>query len=126
MKLLIDMNLSPKWVGFLTAAGFDAVHWSVIGAINAHDAEIMRYARERACVVVTSDLDFGTILAVTHGNKPSVVQLRSDDLSHEVIGKPVIDALRQLRDELEQGALVTVEPQRTRMRVLPLGTTTQE
>ncbi len=35
MKLLVDMNLSPKWAGFLASVGFDAVHWSSLGAANA-------------------------------------------------------------------------------------------
>lgn len=126
MKLLVDMNLSPKWAGFLTSAGFDVVHWSVLGAANAPDKEIMSHAREGGYVVLTSDLDFGTILAVTHGEKPSVVQLRSDNLSHENIGKQVIDALRQLTNELEGGALVTVDTERTRLRILPLRTNTEE
>jgi hypothetical protein len=26
MRLLIDMNLSPKWAEFLKEAGFEAVH----------------------------------------------------------------------------------------------------
>jgi predicted nuclease of predicted toxin-antitoxin system len=73
-------------------------------------------------MVLTSDLDFGTILAVTHGEKPSVVQLRSDSLSHKSVGKPVVTALRQLESELEHGALVTIEPERTRLRILPLHT----
>lgn len=120
MKLVVDMNLSPKWAGFLAAAGFNATHWSALGAANAPDSEIMRWAREKNCVVLTSDLDFGTILAVTHGEKPSVVQLRSDNLTHELIGKQVVDALRQLESELASGALVTIEPERTRLRILPL------
>jgi predicted nuclease of predicted toxin-antitoxin system len=124
MKLLVDMNLSPKWAGFLASAGFDVVHWSALGAANAPDREIMSHAREGGYVVLTSDLDFGTILAVTHGEKPSVVQLRSDNLSHENIGKQVIDALRQLSIELEGGALVTVDTERTRLRILPLLTNT--
>lgn len=126
MKLLVDMNLSPKWAGFLASAGFDVVHWSALGAANAPDTEIMSHARETGYVVLTSDLDFGTILAVTHGEKPSVVQLRSDNLSHENIGKQVIDALRQLTIELEGGALVTVDTERTRLRILPLTTNTEE
>ena len=31
MKLLLDMNLSPRWVGVLPAAGFEAIHWSDVG-----------------------------------------------------------------------------------------------
>jgi predicted nuclease of predicted toxin-antitoxin system len=126
MKLLVDMNLSPKWAGFLASAGFDVVHWSALGAANAPDREIMSHAREGGYVVLTSDLDFGTILAVTHGEKPSVVQLRSDNLSHENIGRQVIDALRQLTIELEGGALVTVDTERTRLRILPLITNTEK
>lgn len=45
MKLLIDMNLSPKWVIALKLAGFEAVHWSVVGLANSGDPEIMRYAK---------------------------------------------------------------------------------
>jgi hypothetical protein len=44
MKLLVDMNLSPRWVHLLTAAGIEAAHWSTLGAANAPDAEIMAFA----------------------------------------------------------------------------------
>ena len=60
------------------------------------------------------------ILAVTHGEKPSVIQIRSADVSPDVIGKSVIIALRQMKAELEEGALVTLDPNRPRLRVLPL------
>lgn len=35
MKLLVDMNLSPRWVGVLNNAGIEAAHWSTLGANNA-------------------------------------------------------------------------------------------
>jgi predicted nuclease of predicted toxin-antitoxin system len=35
MKVLLDMNLSPDWVGFLAVAGIESVHWSAIGAGTA-------------------------------------------------------------------------------------------
>ena len=54
MKLLVDMNLSPPWVGLLADAG------------------------------------------------------------------KVVAALRQMATELNDGALLTVDPNRTRLRVLPL------
>lgn len=46
MKLLIDMNLSPRWVALLIGAGIDATHWSILGKNNASDLEIMRYAQQ--------------------------------------------------------------------------------
>ena len=80
MKLLIDMNLSPRWVNLLADAGFEAAHWSKLGKSDAPDTEIMAFAKANAYVVVTHDLDFSAILATAHGEKPSVVQIRADDL----------------------------------------------
>jgi predicted nuclease of predicted toxin-antitoxin system len=80
----------------------------------------MAYAAANHYVVVTHDLDFSAILAVTHGKKPSVVQIRSEDVSAEIIGKQTVAALRHMQDELEAGALLTVEADRTRVRILPL------
>jgi predicted nuclease of predicted toxin-antitoxin system len=120
MKLLIDMNLSPRWVNLLTDAGIDATHWSTLGSTNAPDVEIVAFARTNGYVVLTHDLDFGAILAATQGDKPSVVQIRSEDVSPNVIGTSVIDALRQMSAELDEGALLTIDPSRTRLRLLPL------
>jgi predicted nuclease of predicted toxin-antitoxin system len=83
MKLLVDMNLSPRWIAFLTAAEHDAVHWSNVGAPDAPDEALMLWAHENGHVVLTQDLDFGTILAAQRVASPSVVQIRSDDLSIE-------------------------------------------
>jgi len=47
----------------------------------------MAYARTHDFVVLTHDLDFGAILAATHGDKPSVVQIRAEDVSPDVIGR---------------------------------------
>ena len=120
MKILIDMNLSPRWQKFLTEAGLQAAHWSELGAGDASDLDIMAYAKAHDYVVLTHDLDFAAILVATHGKKPSVVQIRAEQLAPDVIGSHIVSALRQLAVELDYGALVTVEPKRTRMRVLPL------
>lgn len=120
MKLLIDMNLSPHWVHLLNNAAIEAVHWSTLGAKNAPDSEIMNYAKIHGYVVLTHDLDFSAILAATHGEKPSVVQIRSDDVSPNIIGEQVVAALHQMAAQLNIGALLTIDTNRTRLRVLPL------
>ena len=80
----------------------------------------MAHAAEHDYVVVTHDLDFGAILAATQGTKPSVVQIRAENLSPDVIGKPLVAALKQMASELAAGALLTVDPGRTRLSLLPL------
>jgi predicted nuclease of predicted toxin-antitoxin system len=120
MKLLVDMNLSPRWVPFLAASHVQSEHWSYVGPVTATDAEIMTYAREHDYVVLTHDLDFSAILAVTRGTKPSVIQIRSENLNPDTIGAQVVSAIRQLEGQLQSGALVSVEPHRTKVRLLPL------
>lgn len=120
MKLIVDMNLSPRWVGLLNNSGFQSIHWSAAGPANACDSDIMVYAGANNYVILTHDLDFSAILAVTHGERPSVVQIRGDDISPDVIGLRVISALQQMETELEVGALLTIEPDRNRLRLLPL------
>jgi predicted nuclease of predicted toxin-antitoxin system len=111
MKILLDMNLSPRWLTLLEREQIPAVHWSTVGPVGAPDTEILAYAAKHDYVVLTQDLDFSAILAATAGIKPSVVQLRSDNLDPDVIGIKVISAVRQLESELSSGALLSVDPE---------------
>jgi len=120
MRLLVDMNLSPRWVDFLRAAGHEATHWSDIGEVTATDAHIMAVASHQRAIVLTNDLDFGTILAARGQGGPSVIQLRAADLRPEALGDLLLAAISQVTEELLLGALVTIDPGRTRVRVLPL------
>lgn len=120
MKLIVDMNLSPRWVNFFAAANIEAVHWSAIGAASAADSEIMAYAASGGFTIFTHDLDFGAILAVTHAGKPSVVQIRGGDVIPDAVAAPVISALRTLSGDIEKGALITIDPHKTRLHLLPL------
>ena len=120
VKLLVDMNLSPRWLAVLEQAGHQAAHWSALGAPTAPDTEIMAYAAANGFTVLTHDLDFGAILAATGGKKPSVVQIRAEDVSPDAIATHVVTALLQMQSELEEGALLTIDPKRRRLRLLPL------
>ena len=120
MKVLIDMNLSPSWARVLKEAGIEAVHWSEIGLATTPDPAIMAYATANGFVILTNDLDFGIALAIADKEKPSVAQIRGEDLRPISIGNHVVLALRQMRVELEAGALLTIDPKRTRLRLLPL------
>ena len=122
MKLLIDMNLSPKWVSVLKEAGLEATHWSSIGRPDAPDDEILAYAKSNRYVVFTHDLDFGTILAATEADCPSVIQIRTQDVTPEQLSPLVVSALHQFEKHLEDGALVTIDRKKLRARLLPLQT----
>lgn len=119
MRILVDMNLSPKWVDFLASGEVEAVHWSNVGADDAPDQDVMRWAADHDHFVLTADLDFGAILAATQQRRPSVIQLRADNLAVSAIGDAVVSAMRVAANELDDGAVVPVDPLRARVRVLP-------
>jgi predicted nuclease of predicted toxin-antitoxin system len=119
MKLLLDMNLSPRWIQTLEDQGWETIHWTSVGDPRASDREIMQWARDHDHVVVTHDLDFGALLAATSAQKPSVIQVRTRDVMPEVLAPILFDALDKFKNELEEGALVVVEPAQARVRILP-------
>jgi predicted nuclease of predicted toxin-antitoxin system len=114
------MNLSPTWVEFFAAREIESVHWSDVGDPKALDPVIMEFARENRLVVFTHDLDFGNILAVTHARGPSVIQARVEDPVPAVIGDAVVTAIVENAAYLERGALVTLDPDKLRVRILPI------
>jgi len=120
MKLLVDMNLSPDWVAVLHHCGWEAVHWSAVGNPRAADAEIMTWAKQNAHIILTHDLDFGSLLALTQAEAPSVIQVRTQDVTPAALSPILTNALRQFQPELEKGALIIIDEARARARVLPL------
>jgi predicted nuclease of predicted toxin-antitoxin system len=120
MKVLVDMNLSPKWLALLEERGHAARHWSKAGEPRAHDSEIMAWAGEEGFLVLTHDLDFGAVLAATGALRPSVVLLRAQDVMPEAVGEAILDVLDRYRDELSSGAIAVVDEARSRVRLLPL------
>lgn len=90
MKILLDMNLSPSWVPLLTEAGFDAVHWIKLGAADAMHIELFDWARINNAIIFTHDLDFGSLLALTNAESPSVFQIRTYDVTPNSLGLRVM------------------------------------
>ncbi len=120
VRLLIDMNLSAGWIAELAPHGWSTLHWSTVGAPTADDSTIMHWALANGFLVFTHDLDFGTMLALTHAAGPSVLQIRGPHVLPEDIGPEVVAALRQYDSVLAAGALVVVDKRKARVRVLPL------
>lgn len=120
MNILIDMNLSPEWVHVFEDAGWNVIHWSSIGKANASDEEIFEYTKNNGSVIFTHDLDFGSILAAANAAYPSVIQVRVQDVTPQYLSSFVISAIRQFKDQLDAGALITIDENKSRARILPL------
>jgi predicted nuclease of predicted toxin-antitoxin system len=88
--------------------------------MRASDSELLRWAREKGFVVLTHDLDFGLLLSMTQEGGPSVVQVRTQDVTPEAIGAVVIATLSKHADSLDHGALLSIQGQAARVRILPI------
>ena len=122
MTLLFDMNISPRLVDLLQMQGIASMHWVAIGKSNASDAEIMDYAFQNDCIVVTYDLDFSTILSITQAKKPSVIQIRKHALELSMLAELLILAMSHWHHELDRGAVLSLDTKQGRVRLLPLFT----
>jgi predicted nuclease of predicted toxin-antitoxin system len=120
LKLLFDMNLPVRFAEHFFRKGFEARHWSSIGNPAAKDTELMEYAKNNSYTVVTYDLDFSAILAATQAEKPSVIQVRTVESHISDVLNLLEQVVTQAESELLAGAIVTLEVDRLRIRVLPL------
>jgi predicted nuclease of predicted toxin-antitoxin system len=122
MRFLIDNALSPALAALLQQAGHDAIHVRELGLQHADDEVIFERAAAEHRIVVSADADFGTLLAVRSSREPSVIQFRGEgSRKPEALARTLLANLPQLVDALENGSIVTFEPARVRVRLLPIG-----
>jgi predicted nuclease of predicted toxin-antitoxin system len=122
VRLLVDANLSPRVAVRLTAAGHDARHVVDAGLVSASDATILAAADADGRVVVSSDTDFGAILARRDLSSPSFVLIRHmNDLTPDAQAELLVAAIADAEAELLAGAVVSIGRGRLRVCRLPFG-----
>jgi predicted nuclease of predicted toxin-antitoxin system len=114
------MGVSPRIVQWLRQNGDDAVHLRDQGLQRLPDPDIFNKAHSEHRIILTFDLDFGEIAALSKGRVVSVIlfRLHNTRIPH-VIER--LQAALAFREALEKGAVVVVEESRCRMRSLPIG-----
>ncbi len=75
-EFLLDQNLSPALAALLAEAGHDTVHVRDLNLSRASDERVMSRAVADDRVLVSSDTDFGELLARTNAGAPSLLLLR--------------------------------------------------
>lgn len=118
MRFLADMGVAQRIVEWLRAEGHDAVHLRDEGLQRLPNGDIFQKAVAEERIILTFDLDFGEIVALSDGRGASVVLFRL----HNTRTPHVIDRLKKvLKDSaeaLEEGAIIIVEESRHRTRRL--------
>jgi predicted nuclease of predicted toxin-antitoxin system len=123
MRFLADMGVDIRVVQWLRQNGHDTKHLRDEGLHRIPNGEIFAKAISESRVILTFDLDFGEILALSQGKKTSVILFRLHNTGTSHLIKRLNTVLADTAEALEQGAVVVVEESRHRIRYLPLGRT---
>lgn len=122
MRFLADMGISPKTVAFLQSLGHDAVHLHDQSLDRLEDPAILAKAQEEDRILLTHDLDFGELIAVSGGRLPSIVVFRLRNMRPEMVSRYLQGIIDQHWESLEKGAIISVTEGQIRVRLLPLRT----
>jgi len=120
VRFLADMGISPRSVAFLRDRGVEAVHLHELGLDRMSDAEVIKKARREGYVVLTHDLDFAELIALSGAELPSVVIFRLRDMRPDNVNRYLEVLVTEHQRALNQGAIFSVSEGRIRVRMLPM------
>ena len=114
------MGIAQSTGEYLRSQGHDVVHLSEQGLERLPDDQIVTKALDESRTIVTHDLDFGRIVALSGYTVPSIVTFRLSDMKPARVNSALETVLREAAPSLDQGALVTVTDHGIRVRTLPV------
>lgn len=118
------MGVDLRVAEWLRNGGHDALHLREQGLQRLADNQIFLKARSEGRIVITFDLDFGEIAALSSERQPSVILFRLRNTRTPHVVERLAAVLSRAATELEKGAVVIVEEARWRVRTMPVGRAT--
>ena len=120
MNFLLDMGLAQRTALFLRTQGYDAIHLREQGLQRLADEQIIQKALAEDRIILTHDLDFSRIVALSRGQYPSVITFRLADMRAPAVNQYLQEVLARFAAELTAGALISITEQTIRVRKLPI------
>ena len=120
MKFLLDMPVSATLLDVLEAYEHEGVHAHQIGKDRAADSELLEIARQEDRVVITADLDFPRLLALSSAAGPGLILFRGGNYSDVEMCDLLERVLKQVTPETLECSICIVDKKRIRITQLPL------
>ena len=114
------MPISPLLVKWLQEGGHDAIHAAHVGLSRASDEQIMTRAGREGRVIVTADLDYPRLMALTSLKGPGVILFRGGTYREEEMLELMKRVLTTISTEQLLDSIVVVDKKSIRRRRLPI------
>ncbi|MEW5816140.1 MAG: DUF5615 family PIN-like protein [Spirochaetota bacterium] len=119
MRFLADMGVSLRVVQWLRGEGHDAVHLREEGLHKLPNGEIFKKAHSEQRTLLTFDLDFSEIVALSGGCSVTAIVFRLRITTTLHVIERLKKVLKDSREGIERGAIIIVEESRHRIRRFP-------
>ncbi len=120
MKALLDMPVSVLLIDVLNAHGYEGVHAHQIGKDRSSDSELLEIARQEDRVVITADLDFPRLLALSDAKGPGVILFRGGNYSDIEMCNLLDRLLKEVPPTTLKRSICVLDKKRIRITRLPL------
>ncbi len=120
MKFLIDMPVSPQLAKWLNEKGHDAIHASDIGLHKTTDKDIIKETRKQERIIITADLDFPQLLAMSHAKDPGIILFRGGNYNEQEMLNLLKRVFDNIREEKLSNSITVVDKSRIRRCPLPI------
>jgi predicted nuclease of predicted toxin-antitoxin system len=120
LRFLLDMGVSQSIAVWLKSQGHDAIHLNDQGLFKLSDILILEKAVNEKRIILTTDMDFGQLLAFNKSQRASVIQFRTSVFTPANIREKLELLFEGFSDQLSLPFIITVEDVRIRFRKLPI------
>ncbi len=118
--MIADVHISPLTVAALKRQGYDIGRSTDFLPANAADIEILEFARVENRIVLTQDLDFSMLVALSNYEQPNLITLRLSSAKPDVVTQKLLEVLPNLNQDLIEGSAITIDDNSIRVRKLPI------
>lgn len=120
MRFLLDMGIAQSVALWLISQGHDAVHLNDEDLYKLSDNFIIEKAIKEKRTILTSDMDFGQLLAFNKYINVSVIQFRTSSFTPATIRTKLEILFDEFPTQLENDCIITIGDDRIRFRDLPI------
>jgi predicted nuclease of predicted toxin-antitoxin system len=120
MTFLVDQPVSPLLAQWLREAGHDAFHVRERGLSRASDEDIFALAVAESRIIITADLDFSRIIALSGRAGPGLILFRAGNITDDQMLGLLQETLARVPAADLPKSVVVVDAHALRIAPLPL------